>query len=89
MNIRYITGELLLDPNRVCYTQISVDVEVSTLSSNMEEFTEFAFRSRSVISRRNFAFSTFLATWLANDFLDPSYDVLAQAYEIHSGRWWV
>lgn len=31
MNIRLVTGEMLLDPNRVRYTQINVDVEVSVL----------------------------------------------------------
>jgi len=30
MNIRYVAGELLLDSNRVSYTQISIDIEVRT-----------------------------------------------------------
>jgi hypothetical protein len=30
MNIRYVAGEQLLDPNRVNYTQMNVDVEVSS-----------------------------------------------------------
>lgn len=29
MNIRFVTGELLVDPNRVSYTQLYVDVEVN------------------------------------------------------------
>ncbi len=29
MNIHLVAGELLLDPNRVHYTQINIDVEVS------------------------------------------------------------
>jgi hypothetical protein len=35
MNIRLLAGEMLLDPNRVRYTQLSADVEVSVYHSNM------------------------------------------------------
>ncbi len=46
------------------------------------------FRSGSVISRRIFAFSTSLATWLVNDFLGPLYGGLPQAYGMHTRKWW-
>ena len=35
-NIRLIAGELLLDPNRVRYTQLHVDVEVLSLPLDHE-----------------------------------------------------
>jgi hypothetical protein len=37
MNVRLVAGELLLDPNRVRYAQLNVDVEVSAPTYQIQQ----------------------------------------------------
>lgn len=66
LNIRLVAGELVLDPNRVRYTTLSVDVEVSILLlvryPHTDKLMEAAIRSRSVRGKRSSALSIYLAT---------------------------
>ena len=89
MNIRLVTGELLLDPNRVQYMQICVDVEISIYVVRPKNgLTRFTFRRRFVRSRMTSAFLIYSATWLVNEFSGPLYGVRPQAYGMRTARWW-